>query len=343
MNRAPAISLMLSISGFVLPSWAEPSQEDAAAAQVLFDEAKRMLDQGQAAAACPKLEESLRLDVGIGTRYHLARCYELTGRIASAWSQYLEVAAASHAARQLEREAAAREKAESLEPRLSRLTLAVPELARVPGLRVQRNGVDIGSAQWDLPVPVDIGLYTISAAAPGRESWQTEVAVRDDGTSETVSVPLLTPVEAPPPAAPVAVPVRESPPVPPPVTKPRPQEQTRPNVNGWQWAGIAMAGVGAVSLGASGVFALVAADKDRASGCDAGICPSRDAEPLNRSALRYGDLATATLVVGSTLVAGGLAVFLAGSEREPQAGSHTAVSVSLGSFGVGVRVDRSFW
>jgi hypothetical protein len=84
MTRAFSMSLALGLGAWALPCRAEPSTQDVAAAQALFDEAKRMLDDGQAAAACPKLEESLRLDVGIGTRYHLARCYELTRRTASA-------------------------------------------------------------------------------------------------------------------------------------------------------------------------------------------------------------------------------------------------------------------
>ena len=145
MTRAFSMSLALSIGALALPCLAQPSPEDIAAAQALFDEAKRMIDEGQVAAACPKLEESLRLDVGIGTRYHLARCYELTRRTASAWSQYLEVAAASHAAGQFEREAVARKLAQSLEPKLSRLTVIVPEEARVPGLVVQRNGLQVES------------------------------------------------------------------------------------------------------------------------------------------------------------------------------------------------------
>jgi len=57
---------------------------DAPAAQALFDEAKRAMADGRWAEACPKLEESERLDPSIGTAFNLARCYEHVGRIASA-------------------------------------------------------------------------------------------------------------------------------------------------------------------------------------------------------------------------------------------------------------------
>lgn len=327
MHRALAMWLPMGIWAVAVPSHAEPRPEDVAAAQVLFDEAKRMLDEGQAADACPKLEESLRLDVGIGTRFHLARCYELTQRTASAWSQYLEVAAASRAAGQFDREAAARARAESLEPKLSRLTIVVPEAARVPGLVVRRNGVDVGRAQWDLPIPVDVGVYTVSAEAPGREPWQFEVAVQQDGGSRAVTVPVARVIEPVPLAAPAAALVPVTPRTVLAQLQPDPPELERSRITRWQWAGIVTAGAGVVSLGASGVLALVAKDKYEQSGCDNQSCPSPDAEDLNRDAVGCGELATAALVAGGLLVGGGLVLYFA----SPGGDSASTVTMSLRS------------
>lgn len=335
------MSLALSMATLAVPCRAEPSPEDVAAAQALFDEAKRMLDEGQAAAACPKLEESLRLDVGIGTRYHLARCYEQTKRTASAWSQYLEVATASHAAGQFEREAVARQLARLLEPRLSRLTVIVPREARVPGLVVRRNGLEIGSAQWDLPVPVDIGVYAVSAEAPGRQPWQFEVRVPEDGLSAEVAIAVLAAL-APPL---VSVPSLEPSPARLLPVRPTPHqtELDAARFTPWQWVGIATVGAGAASFGLSGVFALVAAAKDRDSGCRDGLCPTRQGEALNRSARRYGDLATATFVVGGLLVGGGAVLCLAPPDRQTHRDAAARLSPRIAVSGAGLALDGDFW
>lgn len=50
--------------------------------------ARGLVQKGDWAAACPKFEESERLDPGIGTLYHLADCYEHVGRLATAWGLF---------------------------------------------------------------------------------------------------------------------------------------------------------------------------------------------------------------------------------------------------------------
>src|ERR1700685_1939228 len=74
--------------------------DDSAAAQALFDQAKKAMAAHRYADACPKLEESLRLEEGVGTLLNLADCYEHEGKLASAWSKYIEVASKARAAGQ---------------------------------------------------------------------------------------------------------------------------------------------------------------------------------------------------------------------------------------------------
>ena len=68
-----------------------------AAAEALFDEAKKLANDGKFAEACPKFAESNRLDRGAGTLIHLADCYEKNKQTASAWATFKEAASAAQA------------------------------------------------------------------------------------------------------------------------------------------------------------------------------------------------------------------------------------------------------
>ena len=122
---------------------ADVSPADGAAARSLFDEARVLLQQGKAAQACPKLEESQRLDPGMGTLFNLADCYERLGRTASAWAEFREAVSAAHNAGSLDREQAAKQRAAALEPKLSYLTI-VPPPGNAPA--VTRDGSPVDAA-----------------------------------------------------------------------------------------------------------------------------------------------------------------------------------------------------
>jgi hypothetical protein len=206
----------LLVSALYLSS-AQPAgaQSSSAAARVLFREARALMDKGRFAQACPKLEESLRLDDGMGTQFNLAHCWEQIGRTASAWGMFLDVAAAASAAQQRKREVAARARADALEPNLTRILIQVTE--PVPeGLVVKRSGEEVGHGSWGAAVPVDPGPIRVEASAPGRLPWATEVAANGKAETVTVNVPLLEEekVEVPaevPLVAEEAAPVRTDP------------------------------------------------------------------------------------------------------------------------------------
>jgi hypothetical protein len=186
-----AVSAALSLSGRA------SAQSSTAQARALFKEARALMDHERYEKACPKLEESLRLDYGMGTQFNLAHCWEKLGRTASAWGMFLDVAAAASREGQAKRESAARERAAALEPKLTRLRIEVP--APVDGLTVTRSGEEVGQAAWGEAMPVDPGSQHIEASAPGKKPWSKDIDVVGVGKTASVRVPALEDVQPPPP------------------------------------------------------------------------------------------------------------------------------------------------
>src|SRR5690242_14012919 len=150
-SRVRGAVVVFALAGTALLPRAAAAQTsgESATAQALFDQARTLMDQGHAEEACPKFEESQRLDPGSGTLLNLARCYEQTGRLASAWSKYLETVAAAKNVGNAGREAEARARAEALKPRLANLSVTpAAALRNVQGLEITRDGAPVGSAQW---------------------------------------------------------------------------------------------------------------------------------------------------------------------------------------------------
>jgi len=159
-------------------------------ASALFREARALAESGNYSDACPKFEASLKLNVGIGTQFNLADCYEHLGRFASAQSLFMAAAEGAHSAGQSEREQAAKARADSLQPKLSRLLIEVPE--STPELVVTRNHERVTRETWGVATPVDPGSYLIEASAPGRKSWSTSVVIASTpGDAASVVVPAL--------------------------------------------------------------------------------------------------------------------------------------------------------
>jgi hypothetical protein len=173
------------------PSFAQ-SATDEATSRTLFEEARKLMDQGKFAEACPKLEEGQRLAPGIGMKFNLAECYERSGKLASAWATFLDVASSARAAGQLEREKVARRRALALEPELLRLKVDVPQANKLEGLEVRRDGAMVGTGQWGTAIPADAGEHVITATAPGRKPLEVKVIVAGGaGYVANVEIPLL--------------------------------------------------------------------------------------------------------------------------------------------------------
>jgi serine/threonine-protein kinase len=352
-----ATALAASITGASASSFAA----DPAAAQALFDSAKRLMNDGRYAEACPKLEESERLDSGTGTLFQLAVCYEHVGRTASAWAAFVEVAGRAKAAGQKAREKAARDRANALEPTLPRLVIGARARGTdaIAGLEITRDGEPVGSGQWGTPVPVDPGEHRIVATAPGHKTWQTTVTVRGDGKIVSVVIPRLEEEVAPPPAPPPP-----PPPTPAPVATTQPIAQpSRPaplapvgpvstvdqnRGSGQRAAGGVILGLGLASIatGAGFVIGSKAANDASSSHCNASnVC---DATGVQRrdDARRYGDVATIALGAGAALFLGGVITYFTAPSSTPDTIAKTSrraeIAPMIGPGVSGLRIGGSF-
>jgi len=247
------------------PAFSLAAESDAAGARVLFAEGRKLVDAGNYEAACPKFEDSFRLDPGVGTNFNLADCLEHIGRTASAWARFLDVAAATNAAGQVERERVARWRAAVLEPRLGRLIVEVS--SPVEGLVVERDGIAIGQGSWGMAVPVDPGVHVVEATAPGKRKWSQNVTVSDAPTTVSVSVPELeaAPREEPVPAPPLLV------------STASPVPSAEP-VRRWSIPVVALGSLGVVALGTGMVFAFQVQSEN---GEAKALCPSSTCRNLD--------------------------------------------------------------
>lgn len=291
---------------------AQPSPETRAMADTLFDEARKLMSAGKYAEACPKLEEAQRLNPGVGTLYNLSDCYENTGRTASAWTGFREVAAASAASRQAEREKAARARVTALDPKLTRLRIVVQA---APGTEVTRNGVVVGAPSWGVGLPVDPGKYTVRATAPGKEPWQTTVTVEGEGALINVEVPALGDSSAPSaaPAGPTpsqAAPAATTTTAPPPITSPAP-DTAQPSPRGWQTPlGVVALGLGVAGLGVGTALGFVAKSTAEDAECNEQDECTQAGLETRSDARSTGNIGTGVFIAGAALAAGGIILII---------------------------------
>lgn len=261
--------------------------DDKEGAAALFTEAGRLVDTGNLAAACPKYEESLKLFDGLNTRYFLADCYERTGRVASAWSLYLEVATKAQAAGDEAKESKARERATAIAPRVSRLNVVVDD-TRAAGLDLLRDGVPMPRAQWSVPVPIDPGPHAIDAKAAGKKPLHLDVTVATDGENSSVTLP---PLESDPTAVATA----------------SPSDAARTGVgDGRRVVGLVVGATGVATLAVGTVLGFAAKSRfdEARSSCDGDLCDASGVE-VRASAVRRANAATVVFGLGAAAVIGG--------------------------------------
>jgi hypothetical protein len=338
-----ALALALPVAIGARPSAAQPELTHAMAHSA-FEEGMKLYKAGAFLAACEKLDESLRLDPQMGTRFWLADCYEHLGRTASAWSNFITVANDAKRANNATREATARARAEALAPNLTKLVVNVPPAVRgLAGLEVRRDGEVVAHVLWGTPVPVDPGVHRVRVQATGKHPWEFVVNVGPTGGRVDVQ-PLTDEVAPPPPALPMAPPppaaglVVAGPP-PGPVAAAPPPASDAPSAGAWHrptaWA---MGGVGAAGLILGGAFGGLALSTWHTA---EGLCTPRcaaGASSKSSTATTYATISDVGFAVGGAAAVAALAIGLTApsASASPRVGLRVAPTpgglMAVGSF-----------
>lgn len=258
------------------------SGTNVALAESLFEAGRQLMEEKKYEQACPKFEESQRLDPSAGALLNLGRCYELLGRTASAWTMYKRAIALGTATNKPRHVSAAEQYLVELEPRLAHLTVSLQ--APAPGTVVRVDGVELTAASFGTPMMLDPGVHEVSAAATAREGWSAKVVLRS-GATEAVTVPELK----------GAAPRGDAAGLPPLLL-----------------GGIISGSVGVACLAAGAALGIVVLNEADSAREDPALCPDLQCTPAGvdyiESAQLKADVSTAMLVIGGTATAAGAAL-----------------------------------
>jgi serine/threonine-protein kinase len=324
----------------LLAAASQANAEDRAAAEALFAQGRALMQAKRYPEACAKLRQSLIAARGLGTMLWLADCYEQNGQLASAWRTFNEAAKIA-AEKNDPREQAARRHAQTLEPKLNRLSIAVFPQQKVEGLRIEIDDVPIDEPEW-IEAPVDAGAHVVRATAPGYKPLEMPIEVSMQST--VMTLPELKPLDAN--AAPKAVPATHPAPAASQAPAPGPKENEvtlgPPETSHLplRTIGFVALGVGAVGLGLGTFFGFKA--KSDFDSSNEGPCrqPGDFCSPaglqLRSSADDAATVSTISFVAGGVLVAGGAALVIFAPTRQ------TAIAPQLSPTRAGLELRTAF-
>ncbi len=302
----PRLPSLLLFAGAVLASSSAraAAPPDVAAAEALFREARAAARTGDHATACPKFRESYRLDPAVGTLLNLADCEEHDGHLVDSLRRFEE--AFGRLSPTDDRVPYVRSRINALTGRVARIEATIATDAElsvyVDGIEMPRNGRSVA-------MRVDPGWHEVVVQGQGLRD-RFPLALRE---GERKELDLARATRSPRPSAPR-----------PDATAASPRAPVFPFV---------LAGVGAASLVASGVFAGLMFDaKDRADRhCTANECDDAGLEATESGKL-FGTLGGAAFAVGAASLAVGTFLFVRDRSRHKE-----TPMVSFGPGGVVLR------
>lgn len=296
------------------------------AAQVLFDEGVLLVERGEVAAGCAKLEASEALDAAVGTLLHLADCYERSWRLASAWARFMEARSLAEAQGMLERVRIATLRANYLEPKLARVTVHVAGPI-APALQVRLGNTVVPRESWGSPLPFDAGVLKVVATAPGYHDFERTVEVpSQDAARVAIHLP---PLRKRPARAATSSPARGL------------------AVGGGPQRAIAItvAVIGGLGLGASGALSLLAKRRydDSLEHCprSPNLCSAKGLE-LRDEASDMANGATVAVGAGAALLGAGLVIHFTAPRPLTNHRAKVWLAADLSGRSTGLRAGASY-
>jgi len=178
------VDLWRVLLGASLLHWCSTAAAEESDAARLFREGRALVVEGRFADACPRLEQSQRLEPRLGTQLNIAFCHEQLGKLATAWSGFQEAASTARRERDLAREQFATARALALSPRVPWLEVRVAAGANGDPPTILLDGAPLAPSAWGKELPVDPGAHVVVATHTGQERgggefWQTTVVLRE--------------------------------------------------------------------------------------------------------------------------------------------------------------------
>jgi hypothetical protein len=233
------------------------ADDNAAAADQLYKEARTLAQKGSYAEACPKFQASYELERALGTLLNLADCHEHIGKTASAWAEWNEAIDLAKRNKDDRRVKFATKRRNEIEPKLARLKVEVTN--PVASLSVYRNQSQLADATYNTALPIDPGEHEISVRR-GDQVLKREAVTTKQGETATVSFDLKAIDEATPAVeTPLPPPTTTAPP--PSATTAPPPPTAAPSSSSQKTIGFVVGGAGVLALLVAGGLEVAALSK----------------------------------------------------------------------------------
>ena len=276
----------------------------------LFKQGKKLMADKRYAEACPKLEESMKLDPGIGTSLNIGKCYEEWGRIGRALTAYQTALKMAKEGKD-KRVPDIQKLVDDLDSQVPRLTIKFPKDTSQEGVKVTLDGETVTT--FGTPLIIDPGPKTIEYTVDDGPKKTKVVPVERGGDSEvTLDIPKVRAAKKPDKK--------------PDGKKPgdgKPVEVATPPAPGrnMRIGGMVLGGAGVIAIGVSSIMTLSAKgqyDDALEMHCMGmkNMCDPMGLE-LTHSARSTANTATIIFVGGLAMIGGGVALYLLAPKTAP--------------------------